>query len=152
MPSKQHRIISTIYIQIQWSYKITTLNIKSFTNNCRFLTCYFYSFINKFIMTLFYWSVQTVFLYKTGRCLSMSKSNVYLGNWYHFWVHCCRPEWLITKHLNENRALLYNNTRRINIYFHSNTSRKNIIIIIKLDFMFGGSICFRLRVSNRKVL
>jgi hypothetical protein len=48
-----------------------------------------------------------------------------------------RPEWLITKHLNEKRALLYNNAQRIDIYFHSNTSRKNLIIIMKLDFMFG---------------
>jgi hypothetical protein len=43
---------------------------------------------------------------------------------------------IITK--ADKRALLYNNARRINIYFHSNTSRKNLIIIIKLDFMFGG--------------
>jgi hypothetical protein len=74
-----------------------------------------------------------------------------------------RPERLITKHLNEKRALitkylnikralLYNNARRIHIYFHSNMSRKKLIIIIKLDFMFGGYICFHLRVSNRNVL
>jgi hypothetical protein len=48
-----------------------------------------------------------------------------------------RPEWLITKHMIEKRALLYNNERKINIYFHSNTSRKNKAIIIKLDFIFG---------------
>jgi hypothetical protein len=49
-----------------------------------------------------------------------------------------RPKLLITKHFNEKRALLYNNAQRINIYFHSNTPRKNIIIIMKLDFMFDG--------------
>jgi hypothetical protein len=46
-------------------------------------------------------------------------------------------EWLITKHLNEKRALLYTNAQKINIYFHSNTSKK-IVIIKKLDLMFGG--------------